>query len=127
MWFYSLVGNNQAEDPWLDEALASYAEARFEDTFDEFGAQSVPAAGQGRAGEPLTYWADHGQAYYRSVYVQGALAVLSLGDADLVDCALRHYVAAQAYSIADPADFFDAVAVVFPDAAETMAPYGLAP
>ncbi|MBN1563778.1 MAG: M1 family metallopeptidase [Anaerolineae bacterium] len=25
-WFYSLVGNNQVEHPWLDEALASYAE-----------------------------------------------------------------------------------------------------
>ena len=25
-WFYSLVGNDQARDPWLDESLASYAE-----------------------------------------------------------------------------------------------------
>src|SRR5204863_178296 len=25
-WFYSLVGNDQARDPWLDEALASYVE-----------------------------------------------------------------------------------------------------
>ena len=27
MWFYGLVGNNQARDPWLDEGLATWAEA----------------------------------------------------------------------------------------------------
>lgn len=28
-WFFSLVGNNQALEPWLDEAIATYAEALF--------------------------------------------------------------------------------------------------
>ena len=23
-WFYSLVGNDQIDDPWLDEAFATY-------------------------------------------------------------------------------------------------------
>ena len=27
-WFYSLVGNDQARDPWIDEGLATWAEAR---------------------------------------------------------------------------------------------------
>src|ERR1041384_3632946 len=27
-WFYGLVGNDQYRDPWLDEALTNYAEAR---------------------------------------------------------------------------------------------------
>ena len=31
-WFYSLVGNNQAQDPWLDEALATFGEANAGDT-----------------------------------------------------------------------------------------------
>jgi hypothetical protein len=28
-WFFSLVGNNQAMEPWLDESIATYAEALF--------------------------------------------------------------------------------------------------
>ncbi len=28
-WFFSLVGNNQAMEPWLDEAFATYSEALF--------------------------------------------------------------------------------------------------
>ena len=32
MWFYALLGNNQARDPWLDESFATYAQARGPDT-----------------------------------------------------------------------------------------------
>lgn len=28
-WFFSLVGNNQAMEPWLDESIATYAESLF--------------------------------------------------------------------------------------------------
>jgi hypothetical protein len=28
-WFFSLVGNNQAMEPWLDESIATYSEALF--------------------------------------------------------------------------------------------------
>ena len=27
-WFYALVGNDQARDPWLDETLATWAQTR---------------------------------------------------------------------------------------------------
>lgn len=33
-WFYGLVGNNQVEHPWLDEALATYSEAVYERATD---------------------------------------------------------------------------------------------
>lgn len=34
-WFYGLVGNDQIAEPWLDEALATYAEALYyENAFD---------------------------------------------------------------------------------------------
>jgi hypothetical protein len=32
-WWYGLVGNDQAMDPWLDEAFATYSELLFYDTF----------------------------------------------------------------------------------------------
>jgi aminopeptidase N len=28
-WFYSLVGNDEVHDPWLDEALATYTDMLF--------------------------------------------------------------------------------------------------
>lgn len=127
MWFYGLVENNQGRDPWLDEGLATYAEARFEGTLASMRATSIPAAGRGRTGEPMAYWESRQSIYYRSVYVQGSQAVAALGDADLVDCALRVYVARNAYRVARPKDLVEAAATVFPDAAATFARYGIQP
>lgn len=125
MWFYGLVVSNAGRDPWLDEGLATYAEGRFEGTLASMQATSIPAAGKGRVGEPMTFWEPRQSVYYRSVYVQGAQAVAALGAADLVDCALRHYVARNAYSVARPRDFMEAAGSVFPGAAETLGRYGV--
>ena len=46
---------------------------------------------------------------------------------DQVDCALRQYIAHNAFRIASPADLVDALSTVFPDAAARLAPYGLHP
>ncbi|MFP5317035.1 MAG: M1 family aminopeptidase [Acidimicrobiia bacterium] len=125
MWFYGLVGNNQGRDPWLDEGLASWGEARFEDALAEFRAFRQPAAARGRMGEPMTYWANAASAYYSGVYVQGVQALADLGPPDLVDCALRTYVAVYAHRIARPADLVAALRASFPDAAEVLARYGV--
>lgn len=126
MWFYALVGNDQGRDPWLDEGLASWAEARAAGRLGEFLSRTVPPEGAGRAGRPMTFWEGRGQAYYRSVYVQPVRALASLGPPDRVDCALRLYVARTAYRIARPADLIAALTAVFPDAAAKLAPYGIA-
>jgi hypothetical protein len=48
MWFYGLVGNNQAQHPWLDEGLATWAEGRLEGTLDDMAhARSRPRAAAG--------------------------------------------------------------------------------
>ena len=125
MWFYGLVGNNQGRDPWLDEGLASWAEFRFEGTIGANQNKSIPGDAAGLAGEPMTYWEGHKSSYYRGVYVQGAVALASLGTPEQVDCALRHYVAANAFGIARPDDLYAALEVVFPDARARLAPYGL--
>ena len=125
MWFYALVGNNQGRDPWMDEGLATWAEARFLGTLGETQGTAIPAAGRGRAGEPMTYWERRSDAYYRSVYVQGAQALAALGPADGVECALRHYVAAHAHRIARPRHLVDALRVVFPDAEAVLNRYGI--
>ena len=127
MWFYALVGNNQGRDPWLDEGLATWAEARYEDSVAALQARDIPAAGRGQAGQPMTFWETRQSAYYRSVYVQPAVALAALGSADLVDCALRHYVAAEAYDIARDDDLLRSLELIFPGARATLAPFGLVP
>lgn len=124
-WFYGLVGNNQGRDPWLDEGLASWAEARFEGTLERFQAASIPPLARSRVGQPMIYWSMHGDIYTIGVYVQGTQALSALGDPDLVDCALRIYAAVNAYRIARPPDLIRALVAVFPDARTTLASYGV--
>jgi aminopeptidase N len=57
-WFYSLVGNDQARDPWLDEGLANWA-AMSIDHFESILSLPIPAAAQGRLGAPVSYWEQH--------------------------------------------------------------------
>ncbi|HEX2274140.1 MAG TPA: hypothetical protein VHG90_09745 [Acidimicrobiales bacterium] len=124
-WFYALVGNNQARDPWIDEGGASWAEARWEGALARFRSRPVPPEARRRLGEPMTYWDARSSAYYPGVYVQGVQAMAALGDPALVDCALRVFVAQNAHRIATPADFVAAMRAVFPDAAAALAPFGI--
>lgn len=125
MWFYALVGNDQGRDPWLDEGLATWGEARVEGTLASYLSRPIPPAGQGRAGEPMAFWESRRDAYYRSVYVQPVQALAALGPADLVDCALRLYVARTAYRIARARDLMEALTAVFPDARAKLARFGI--
>jgi hypothetical protein len=106
-WFYGLVGDDQGRDPWLDEAFATYAEALVRGTGGAYTAAAIPASGRNRVGAPMTYWEPRSSAYYKSVYVQGAAALLrarrAAGPAAW-DRAIRCYVAANAHRIATPAD-----------------------
>jgi hypothetical protein len=127
MWFYALVGNNQGRDPWLDEGLATWAEAMFEGTLASIRSRSIPAGARGHVGEPMTYWAPRQGDYYEGVYVQGAQALAAAGEQGLVDCALRHYVAANAHRVARPRDLLAALELVVPGATGRLAPYGVRP
>ncbi|HEY2788888.1 MAG TPA: hypothetical protein VGI72_05490 [Gaiellales bacterium] len=119
-WFYSLVGNDQARDPVLDEGLATYA----------MGASfpGVPVVGRllSRTGEPMTLWDRLPYRDYQlGVYVEGARAVRSLGPDRLVDCALRAYVARNAYGIATQAGLVAALRSVVPNAPARLRRFGI--
>lgn len=124
MWFYGLVGDDQGRDPWLDEGLATWAEARFLGNVQSFRTRAIPAGAAGHLGEPMTYWEQRLTTYYRGVYAQGAKALANLGPGEQVDCALRHYVAVNAHRIARPADLLRALGTVFPDAEATLRRFG---
>jgi hypothetical protein len=108
-WFYGLVGNDQARDPWLDESFATYAEALFNDDADHY----LDTLGSGgRVGEPMAYWDGHRRDYGRVVYAKGAAALLTArqeAGASLFDALVRCYVNEHAYRVATPADLADAL------------------
>jgi hypothetical protein len=119
-WFYSLVGNDQARDPVLDEGLATYAMGR------PFAGALVPPQLVPRTGEPMTYWDRLPYTDYQlAVYVDGARAVRSLGPPRLVDCALRAYVARNAYGIATQTGLVRSLRTVIPSAPARLRRFGL--
>ena len=126
-WFYALVGDDQGRDPWIDEALATFAEWRFEGTLDAMKSRAIPTSVRARAGQPMTFWESREDLYSVGVYIQGAQALAALGPPELVDCALRIHAAVNAYRIARPADVIRALAAVFPNPEATLAPYGITP
>jgi len=119
-WFYSLVGNDQARDPVLDEGLATYAMG------PPLVHVPVSPAFLRRTGRPMSAW-DRGpyRAYQLGVYIDGARAVRSLGPQPIADCALRAYVARNAYGIATQAGFVKALATVVPSAPQRLARFGI--
>lgn len=108
-WFYSLVGNDQARDPWLDESLATWAQAVTAGQEDQYRLDDVPDRVAGDLGQPMAGWADRGGfgRYVRGVYDQGAAALLAgrraVGD-DRFDAAVRGYLRAGAHRVVTPAD-----------------------
>lgn len=124
-WFYSLVGNDQARDPWIDEGLASYLEFIEIGSFEHNASVTIPTAVDGHAGDPMTFWDHHTDDYYAGLYVQTAEAIGHLGGVDRVDCALHQFVARSAYRIATPADFFAAVTPIIPDVEANLASAGI--
>jgi hypothetical protein len=125
MWFYSLVGSNPARHPWLDEGVNSWAEARVMDTVSRFASLTIPSDVRGRLGRPMTYWDQHQDEYYFGVYAQGVQALDALGRDRLVDCALRSYVAQNAYKIATPSDLLDDLESYFPQAERVLGGFGV--
>ncbi len=112
-WFYSLVSNNQAEHPWLDESLATFGESIASD--NDYQYSDISRRATGLMGQPMTYWADNGgyRRYNEAVYNQGAAVFLQARrqiGADRFDTALRSYIAANAHRVATPADFARAFA-----------------
>ena len=109
-WFYAMVGNSQARDPWLDEAFATFAEEEIDGTTAATrGALKLP----GKVGDSTTDYGGNEKAYYNTTYGKGAAALIAARDAgppDKFDAALRCYVNANAWRIAKPADLAAALA-----------------
>jgi hypothetical protein len=131
MWFYALVGNNQARNPWIDESFATYAQARAAGQTEYYQLSDVSDRVRGDLGEPMEYWAAEGGfgRYTRGVYDQGAAVLLEgrrrAGD-DRFDEAMRAYVNTNAHRVVSPSD----VEVAFqdlPEVTELLREHGALP
>jgi hypothetical protein len=125
-WWYGLVGNDVFEDPWLDEALATYSsalyfeQARGEDAYQgyvrflEETVERVLSEGQDhRVTESLGYFEnlERPGLYSVVVYLKGALFFdevrQEIGEAAFF-AALQRYYQDQMYAVARPADLLAA-------------------
>jgi hypothetical protein len=123
-WFYSLVGNDQARDPWLDEGLATWAEAAINGG-PPYPDATIPPEVANKIGEPMSFWDQFDERrYFLGAYLQTYRALLSLGPRSQIDCALRLYVLHNAYHIAQPIDLLDALQSFFPNAEQELEAYG---
>lgn len=126
-WFYGLVGNDQARDPWLDEAFATYAQA----LQDGIGVATYRSAlgVPGAVGAPVGSFAP-GPEYATVVYAKGAAALLAararVGPARF-DEALRCYVRRYAWQVVVPGDVQRGLAALPAALAQLRAAGALAP
>ena len=125
-WFYSLVGNDQARDPVLDEGLATYSQAELDRIWPYLGGLPDPRGVRPLTGRPMSFWETRPYTQYQlAVYVNGARMLQALGHQAAVTCALRRYVAANAYGIATQADLAHALTAGVPGARRVLAAYGV--
>lgn len=117
-WFYGLVGSDQVNAPWQDEALCEYALLRFvrerygQSSFETLKYYRVDSPmrenipGSLTPGSPITYFGN--LTDYRSiVYGRGAALLLALDDLlpGGTDAFLRAYAAAFSYGYASREQF----------------------
>jgi len=80
-WWYGAVGNDQAHEPWLDEALARYGETLYYETLHPTHLAWWEAPSQGMATQPINqpiYRFADTTAYVQAVYVSGTRFLLDV-------------------------------------------------
>jgi hypothetical protein len=113
-WFYNLVGNDQLDDPWLDESLTQFITLQyFDDEYGARGAEGFRSSLEGRwsrvsmatipIGMPVTDY--QGLEYSAIVYGRGPLFFEALREkmgAAAFDAFIMDYTASLSWKIATP-------------------------
>lgn len=114
-WFYSLVGDDQLDDPWLDESLTQFATLQYyADEYGPSGEQGFRDSLEARwdsvnraeipIGLPVAEYS--GQEYGAIVYGRGPLFFVALRQrmgAETFDAFLKEYTETLSWGIATPA------------------------
>jgi aminopeptidase N len=107
-WFYAMVGDSQALHPWLDEAFAQYSEHLVNGESERPGTLQAP----GTVDKSTESYGNNVDDYYFVTYDKGAAALEAARDEAgpaQWDAALRCYVNANAWRIANPPDLAGAL------------------
>ena len=110
-WFYNLVGNDQLDEPWLDESLTQFATLQyFTDEYGKAGSEGFRADIEGRwsylnnatipVGLPVRNYSD--AEYSGIVYGRGALFFEALRDemgVEVFDEFMRNYTTDNSWNI----------------------------
>jgi aminopeptidase N len=115
MWWYALVANDQALEPWLDEALCTYSELLFYERYypeaiDWWWAYRVNYYEPRGWVDGSIYNPDGYRAYRDAVYLNGAVFLDTLRNKmgpDAFNNFLRTYATQFSYRIASSDDFFN--------------------
>jgi hypothetical protein len=116
-WFYGLVPNDQAFEPWLDESLAAYSELLYleryyPDLVDWWWGFRVRAFGPTGAVNSIIYDFLTSRPYINAVYLRGVTFQQALRDAvgdEAYFTALKRYAdSSQGDTFRDADSFFDA-------------------
>ncbi|HKG53313.1 MAG TPA: M1 family metallopeptidase [Anaerolineales bacterium] len=113
-WFYSLVGDDQLDDPWLDESLTQFATLQYyTDEYGENGARGFHESLEGRwasvnhekipIGLPVAKYT--AQEYGAIVYGRGPLFFAALRDemgTEAFDSFLKDYTQTLSWKISTP-------------------------
>ncbi|WP_432558908.1 M1 family aminopeptidase [Granulicoccus sp. GXG6511] len=133
LWFYGLVGNNQAQHPWMDESFASFVQRVVDDPNRSPRPQhDYPGRLANQVGDSMDSWGSSRRAsnmYVNAVYLAGADMLIEARDAAghaEFDNAVRSYLADNAHRIATPDDVANAFRDQ-PQAVERMQEAGALP
>jgi aminopeptidase N len=113
-WFYNLVGNDQLDDPWLDESMAQFATLQyFGDEYGQSGYQGFRQSLEGRwanighadipVGLPVRKYS--GEEYSAIVYGRGPLFFEALREQiglENFDAFIKDYTETLAWHISTP-------------------------
>lgn len=113
-WFYNLVGDDQLDDPWLDESLTQFITLQYyTDLYGRNGEEGFRAGLEGRwervnkeeipIGMPVANY--QGMEYGAIVYGRGPLFFVALRDemgTDAFDAFLKEYTESLSWGIATP-------------------------
>jgi aminopeptidase N len=129
-WWYGAVGNDQAHEPWLDEALARYGEWLYYSQLHprDLAWWEAPSAGMATLpiNQPIYNFTDT-SGYVQAIYVSGARFLLALreqmGD-EAFSAFLREYYAQNRDRIVSQSEFLSLLrAYAGPDVEGLLAVY----
>lgn len=110
-WFYGIIGNNEYDEPWLDESFATFSEALYSNSLNELTA--TPHENKDfHLSSPISKFTSYGDegigAYYEMIYDYGGRTLndlrVKLGD-KVFYSAMKAYYKEKKFGITSTKDF----------------------